>query len=124
MEGVMANGIRSYGPGKFSTILDGYAFDVALDGGIDEEESYPDGGGWYGLLLLDKSSREAIHQTAHYAEDDLTEGEDNLLADSAAILFFERSDGIVETDWFDTRKEALDEWADIQKEFEELEGDA
>ncbi len=118
----MAKGIRSYGPGKFSTIIDGYAFDVGLDG-IDEEESYPDGGGWYGLLMLDKQSREAICQAAHYAEDELTQDEEDQLEDSAAIIFFERSDGIVETDWFDKREEALDEWADIQKEFDEMEGD-
>ena len=66
-------GIRPYGPGKYGKIIDGYAHDVALDGGLDEEESYPDGGGWYGLLLLDKQARDAIHQAAHYAEDDLYE---------------------------------------------------
>ena len=30
-----------------------------------------------------------------------------------------RSDGIVETDWFENRQEALEEWAEIQEEFEE-----
>ena len=28
-----------------------------------------------------------------------------------------------EVPWFDKRKEALDEWARIQEEFEEMEGD-
>jgi hypothetical protein len=40
-----------------------------------------------------------------------------------AIIFFERSDGIVEVDWFDDLAEAEDEWADIEEEFEEMEGD-
>ena len=111
-------GIRPYGPGKYVKIIDGYAHDVALDGGFDEEESYPDGGWWYGLLLLDKQARDAIHQAAHYAEDDLTKAEEDLLDDSAAVIFFERSDGIVETDWFENRQEALEEWAEIQEEFE------
>ena len=52
-------GIRPYGPGKYGKIIDGYAHDVALDGGI------------------------------------------------------------VETDWFENRQEALEEWAEIQEEFEE-----
>ena len=47
------DGIRAYGPGKFYTVLDSYAFGVTLDGGADEEESYPEGGGWYGLLWVD-----------------------------------------------------------------------
>jgi hypothetical protein len=64
----MAKGIRSYGPGKFYTILDGYAYEVGLDG-FDEEESYPDGGGSYGLLRLDDSAREAISKTAADNED-------------------------------------------------------
>ena len=48
-----------------------------------------------------------------------TKAEEDLLDDSAAVMFFERSDGIVETDWFENRQEALEEWAEIQEEFEE-----
>jgi hypothetical protein len=118
----MAKGIRSYGPGKFYTILDGYAYEVGLDG-FDEEESYPDGGGSYGLLRLDDSAREAISKTAADNEDQLTKEEEDQLDDSVAIIFFERSDGIVEVDWFDDLAEAEDEWADIEEEFEEMEGD-
>jgi hypothetical protein len=115
----MLKGIRSYGPGKFDTIIDGYVYDFAIDGGVDEEESYPEGGGWYGLVMLDDSAREAIRQAVHYTDDELTEEEEDLLDDSEAIILFERSDGIVEADWFSSRKEALDEWAGIQEEFEE-----
>ena len=113
-------GIRSYGPGKFDSIIDSYAYDVGIDG-IDEEVSIEDGGGWYGLLMLDKPAREAISQAAHNAEDELTDEEEDLLADSAAIVFHERSDGIVEVDWFDDKKAADDEWDAIQEEIEEEE---
>jgi len=119
----MAKGIRSYGPGKYSKIIDSYAYDVAIDGALDEEESYPDGGGWYGLLLLDKQARDAIRQAGHYAEDDLTKDEKNLLDDSAAVIFFERSDGIVEVDWFENKQEALDAWTKIEEEFAEPDED-
>jgi hypothetical protein len=37
-------GIRPYGPGKFSTILDSYAYEMIPDyGGADEEASFDDG---------------------------------------------------------------------------------
>ena len=43
--------IRSYGPGKFSTILDSYVYSVSLDGGCDEEEgSVDECGAWYGIM--------------------------------------------------------------------------
>jgi hypothetical protein len=112
----MAKGIRSYGPGKFYTILDGYAYEI----GFDEEESYPEGGGSYGLLRLDDSAREAISKAAADNEDQLTKEEEDQLDDSKAIIFFERSDGIVEAEWFSDLEEAEAEWEAIQ---EEMEGD-
>ena len=119
----MTKGIRSYGPGKFHTILDSYAHEVAIDG-IDEEESYPDGGGWYGLLWLDESARDAVVDTAiDQYRDKLTSEETKLLNSAKAIIFFERSDGIVEAKWFYNKKEAKEDWAKIQEEFEEMEGD-
>lgn len=108
--------IRSYGPGKFIDIIDSYAYEITLDGGADEETSYPDAGGWYGLLHLDQKTRERVHQQAHYEEDDLTEEESDLLDDSKAIIFFERSDGIVEADWFDDMGKAELAWDEIEAE--------
>ena len=119
----MAKGIRSYGPGKFSTIIDSYAFEAGTNG-IDEEESYPNGGGWYGLLWLDDSARDAVIDIAiDQNRDKLTNEEMKLLKSAKAIIFFERSDGIVEAEWFYNKKEAQEDWADIQKEFEEEEED-
>jgi len=114
--------IRSYGPGKFNTIIDGYTFDVTRDG-ADEEASFGEGNGWYGLLKLDKAARDHVHQAAHYEEDDLTEEESDLLADSAAVIFFERSDGIVEADWFDDMGKAKKAWDRIEADTEEDEDD-
>ncbi len=110
-----ATGIRSYGPGKFSTLLDSYAF----EGGVDEEESYEEGRGWYGLLRLDDNVREAICETAIENKDQLTDDEEEMLDDNVAVIFFERSDGIVEAEWFEDENEADDAWAEIQEEFEE-----
>lgn len=110
--------IRSYGPGKFIKLIDGYAYDVTLDGGADEEASYGEGSGWYGFLRLDKAAREHIHQQVHYNEDDLTTEETDLLDDSVAIIFFERSDGIVEADWFDDMGKAQATWDEIEADVE------
>jgi hypothetical protein len=124
MEDVMASfaadqdGIRSYGPGKFYTVIDSYAYSVTLDGGADEDESEPDGGGWYSLLWIDNDTRKVVRQNARERGDTLTGEEEDLLKDSEAVIFFERSDGIVEADWFDNRKEAEDAWAEILAEFE------
>lgn len=110
----MAKGIRSYGPGKFYTILDSHAYGVTLDGGADEEATYPqEGSGWFGLLWLSDGVRDVIVTDAEKADEALTEEEEDLLDDSVAVIFFERSDGIVEADWFADKKEAEAEWASI-----------
>ena len=117
-------GIRSYGPGKFYTILDSYAFEIISDG-VDEEAGYGEGGGWYGLVWLDKNVRDRINDIAddidniRGEEDELTEEEFTLLNDSVAVIFFERSDGIVEADWFPTKKEAEEAWANVLADTEE-----
>lgn len=116
----MAKGIRSYGPGKFSTILDSHAYGVTLDGGVDEEASYPqEGSGWYGLIWIDDGFRDVVSTDAENADEALTKEEEDLLDDSVAVIFFERSDGIVEVDWFETKKEAEQQWAEILVDTEE-----
>jgi hypothetical protein len=107
------DGIRSYGPGKFHTLIDSYAFEVAGDG-VDEEASYGDGGGWYGLVRLDGPTRKRVAEVAAEGDGELTEDERELLDDSVAVIFFERSDGIVEADWFEDEKKVDQAWADIE----------
>ena len=104
------DGIRSYGPGKFYTVLDSYAYEVA---------SYGEGNGWYGLLWVDKNLSESIREIAKENDDELTEEEEDLLKSSKAVIFFERSDGIVEADWFDTKDEAEKAWANVLVDTEE-----
>ena len=106
--------IRSYGPGKFIKIIDGYAYDVTLDGGADEEASLGEGNGWYGFLTIDQGFADRIHEIATENKDQLTDEEQDLLDESKAIILFERSDGIVEATWFDDLKEAKKEWAEIE----------
>jgi hypothetical protein len=114
------DGIRPYGPGKFHTLIDSFAFEVAGDG-VDEEASYGEGGGWYGLVLLDAPTRKRVVEVAAENRDALTEDEQDLLDDSVAIIFFERSDGIVEADWFEDEKKAEKAWEEIEADTAEEE---
>ena len=118
MENMMANGIRTYGPGKFYTLLDSYAYSVTLDGGADREASYEEGGGWYGFLDIDPDTIERIREEAGEQGDRLTREEERLLTRSTAVIFFERSDGIVEADWYDRMSEADTAWDEIEAEVE------
>jgi hypothetical protein len=115
----MATGIRSYGPGKFYKLIDSYAYEVTLDGGPDEETGSVDEGGWYGFLNLNSATKENIRAVAAEEDDVLTEWEDDQLIESQAIIFHERTDGIVEADWFKSLKDAETQWAEIEEEFNE-----
>ena len=68
----MANGIRSYGPGKFSTVLDSYVYELSLDGGPDEEAGSVDEGGWYGFMNVGEGFAEAVTEIADEHGDVLT----------------------------------------------------
>jgi hypothetical protein len=108
-------GIRGYGPGKFNSLLDSWAHTTALDG-VDEEVSIDDGGGWYGLIRINRPFRSAVKAEAKQENEKLNAAEKELLDTSAAVIFFERSDGIVETDWYENLEEAEQAWAEIEND--------
>jgi hypothetical protein len=112
----MAQGIRRYGPGKFYTLLDNFAYSITLDGGADYEAGYEEGGGRYGFLNLLPGTVDRILEEAIEQGDQLTREEEQMLYDSAAVIFFERSDGIVEADWYDDLRTAEEAWAEIEEE--------
>jgi hypothetical protein len=122
MENMMAKGIRSYGPGKFNTILDGFVYELALDG-VDQEISLGEGQGWYGFLEFDEKTAKQITElmAAQQEPDEPTKEEQELLTFTSAVILYERSDGIVEVQWFDNPNEAEEEWGDIEKQFGEEE---
>lgn len=110
--------IRSYGPGKFHTIIDSYVSEVSLDGGFDEELPLDDGS-FYGFARIDDDFRGAVEDVAAAHQDTLTGEEQRLLRDTVAIFFHERSDGIVEVEWYDDQAGADDRWAEIEEHFAE-----
>jgi hypothetical protein len=72
-------------------------------------------------VLLDGPTRKRVAEVAIENKDELTEDERELLDDSVAVIFFERSDGIVEADWFEDKEKAEQAWADIEADTEEEE---
>ena len=111
--------IRSYGPGKYFKLIDSYLHEITLDGGADEEFSLGDGEGWYGFVTIDPPTVDRIEEIASEADDTLTDDEIALIRKSEAVIFHERSDGIVEADWFSSIQDAREAWTEIEEEFEE-----
>ena len=108
--------IRRYGPGKFSTLLDSFLYDIVLNGGEDASASYPDGGGSYALILGGPDLLPAVSDYAHERSDKLTSQEANALRDTAGIILYERSDGIVQSEWYDSKSDLEISWNEIEAE--------
>jgi hypothetical protein len=106
----MANEIRSYGPGKFNTILDAYVYGVSLDGGCDDELS---GYGWYGLMRHGRT----IFKDHDPLLESLNEAEQDQLTSAAGVILHEDLQGFVYVTYYDTI-EALDaDWDAIQADY-------
>lgn len=101
-----SNGIRSYGPGKFSTILDSYVYQVSLDGNCDEETGSSDCGSWYGLMRNGRT----IFQDHDPMLDSLNEDEQAMLTGCAGVIIREDSDGFVCVSYRDSEEELNGEW--------------
>lgn len=116
----MAKGIRSYGPGKFVSVIDSYVYEMTLDGGPDEEIGDANESGWYGLVRVDDATRDRIRKIAKEHDDDLTPTEEALLDETVAIIITEGSNGSVDSDWYDETNNFEEAWTAIT---EDLEGD-
>ena len=111
--------IRSYGPGKFYTVIDSYAYGLVMDGFADSiyigDETYDVVGGGPDLLKF-------VEEDAAESNDALSSDEVKFLRDSAGVIFFERSDGIVEAEWYASKKVLDRDIARLEKQAEESSG--
>lgn len=119
----MGEGIRSYGPGKFHNVIDEYVYEACLNQGTPDEEISHEGFGWFALLLLDTSARDFIREIAADEGDVLTDEEQDMISESEALILHERSDGIVEVDWYDRPSQAKQVWAELEEELADDEDD-
>lgn len=106
----MANVIRPYGPGKFSTILDSYVYSVSLDGGCDEELGDAlECGEWYGIMRNGRT----IFRDHDLLLETLTPEEQERLTSSAGVILREDSQGFVSVIYYDTDESLELAWSQI-----------
>jgi hypothetical protein len=112
-----SNGIRPYGPGKFSTVLDSYVYSVSLDGGCDDQESNSDAGIWYGIMRNGRT----IFRDHDPLLETLTPEEQEKLTSSAGVILREDSNGFVYVDYYATKEDLETAWSAVVKDFAEYE---
>lgn len=112
-------GVSQYGdnPGKFDNILDNALYLLSLDGTDESAGDSSEGQGWYGLML--KVTYDDLRPSPEVRRYMKANDFDFPLH----VIIHERTDGIVEVDYFDSDKEAEDEWEDIEDGMAYEEGD-
>lgn len=104
--------IRSYGPGKFNTIVDSYIYTTSLDGCDDEAGSVQDQG-WSGLFrgpIHCKGSDMDGWAAARIDGWDLNAAEIRQLNECEGIILREDSSGFVDVEYYDTGDELELAW--------------
>lgn len=115
--------IRSYGPGKFDTILDSYVYAVSLDGGADEEMGDVGGFGWYGMMGNDEGVlASAVIAEAKRAGEPLNKDETSfILSAKGGVIMTEDNQGFVGVAYFTSEKARRKRWKEIEEEYAEFE---
>jgi hypothetical protein len=120
----MAKGIRRYGFGKFSTILDSYVYALTLGGlgegviGDVDEIGYAAEG-----ILLGPDSLPDIEWAAKEQGDKLTQEERDLVARSYGAIVIEDNQGFVAVDYYDNEKEFKEDLQELEDQASEGEGE-
>jgi hypothetical protein len=121
-EGARYGSEYSEKPGKFDNDLDRALYLLAHDGPDDQCGDSSEGNGWYALML---------NVTGGEGGDDMGVPSPSVkrYMREAGISFpihaiiFERPDGIVEVTYYDSAKEAEEEWEEIERECAEMYGE-
>ena len=96
---------EKYGPGKFSSNVEEYFYNMSMDYGPDDELGSVDEIGWYGLLL--------------FKEDPVLVDEEIVVA----AIVYENSEGFIEVETFNDHEVATDKWLTLREEFMDDEDD-
>lgn len=118
-------GWRSYGPGKFDSMVDSFLYSATLEGWGDEETGDVEGPGAYTLIV--GSILEAAEAGAKNENETLTEAERDELKDDRAVILREDSQGFVSVDYYESEADARHDWKEIEEDvagfYEEDEGE-
>jgi len=111
--------IRSYGPGKFTNVVDQYVWGLTGDG-ADVEAGDSQDFGWYGLVKLTDEDVERVVGMAAEAKDVLTDDEIDLLNESEGVIVSENDQGFVHVEYFDDAADLEDAWNEVEAAAEEF----
>lgn len=114
------NQIRSYGPGKFDTILDSHIYELSL-AGCDDETGESETSGWFGILRGLKCCPPFSDVSASW---ELNEAELAYLREHpAGCIVSEDSQGFVSVEYFKTEKALDKRWNSICRYVEKFENE-
>jgi hypothetical protein len=117
------NGLRSYGPGKFTNVVDSYVYDLSLDGWADEEMGDVETFNFYSRFELGAQALKAVQELAKSADDKLTMSEAKLLRKSAGCIIEVHNNGFVYIEYFPSRAALDKQWTKIEKAWDKFEGE-
>lgn len=117
-------------PGKFEGELNltRVVYDMSLDGGADEEAGDSSEAGWVGLMVgitVQEIVEAAFGETTAFPEHPILREFNEVKAPDGNlyVVLFERTDGFVEADYFDTEEEARGQFEEIAENVGSEEGD-
>jgi predicted nucleic acid-binding OB-fold protein len=117
-------GWRSYGPGKYDSIVDSYVHALDSEGWGDEEIGDVQDFGWYGLMgpaeagfLLEP---DAVPRIAREEKDELTLEERKELRDVIGVIIEENDQGFVGVTYFTSKTKLKKAWEKLAADAEEF----
>lgn len=108
------NYIGDYGPGKFNDNVSEYVYDIVMNGFSNQSLGESDGFGSYDLVIIDPPM--TVNQ-----EGGGLGGQGQWLL--GAAIMHEDSQGFIDVATFDNGDEALEAWAELEKEYEQFLGE-
>jgi hypothetical protein len=117
-------GWRSYGPGKYDSIVDSYVHALDTEGWGDEEIGDVQDFGWYGKMgpaepgfLL---GSDAVPRIAKEEKDEITMEERKELRDVIGVIIEENDQGFVGISYFTSKAKLKKAWDKIAADAEEF----
>ncbi len=111
--------IRSYGPGKFNTIVDSYVYDLAGNGCDEEGGDVQENGTWYGLMRDTFKLEGPFVDFTPEQLANMTQAERELLTTTAGVIISEDDQGFVTVEYFDTAEQLEAAWSEVEAELSE-----
>lgn len=108
--------IRSYGPGKFNTLIDEAVHGLSLEG--TDEELSEEGFGYRALLRAD-----TLAEAVPFAKTPLNPEEVEFLTNQIGAILTETSDGHITVDYYEDQEGLTAAWAQVREDFDAFVGE-